>query len=149
MIMTKHEIRVIIVSLALIVVFTCVNQYKQHELSTIPVSGTILAVWEAEKSDTLLYQVGFDYGVDTIEGRKIDYKAYKVGDTYTSYCEYTLIIGCNGFAYTGYVDSIWGEFNLAFTIIQIASVFFFGLFLYLLFNHFRLIRRQREPMLCK
>ena len=130
------KVKLLSVALSLIVVFTFWNQYKQHELSVTPVSGEIVSIWESggKYSSTLMYQVRFSYGVETVNANGYRYLKHQEGDIFTASCGYVPLLGCAGHAYTGHVDSFAGRHSLLLTIIQMIVLVLSGFLAYELYR---------------
>jgi len=118
--------RIIFIILALI--YLVWDNYTQYELSNTPVIGKIVAMWESGKSKTMLYQVQYSYGIDTINADGYRYLNHSIGDMITTNCRYVFIMGCSGVAYTGEVDTVVGrngfKFLLARMIILFSAIYF-------------------------
>lgn len=110
-----------ILMFVLIVTYTVINDAQQKKLGDTPVVGTIVSIWESQgrRSSTLMYQVKFSYGVETINADGYRHWKHKEGDVFSASCTYVTGFGCTGTAYTGHVDSFWGRNSTFFGILQI------------------------------
>lgn len=127
----KSKIILKIVGAIIFLIVFSIVQYKEYQLSQTDVSGRIDTIWTSEgrHSSTLMYEVEFSYGFETINANGFRRFKHAEGDTFTNRCQYVFILGCSGTAYTGHVDTWYGNnhrwFSFPIAMISLVSIVLF------------------------